>query len=330
MAIKSKKNSSLKRKKTRKKTKTPFKKSILIIISVLLVIVFVVFGYFLGKKTETNSVKKDNVFEDLSQLKTKKPKDAPKRVIIKPLEAKNIEKPIIPKMEEKKEESILLAYRGKKPKLAIVIDDVHNKKQLQMIQRLKMKITPSIFPPYSLAKKSHFLAKNLTHYMIHLPMESATKKFNTQTKTLMTSFSDEEIVDRVMELRKLFPKGKYVNNHTGSVFTSDYHAMKKLYIALKLEGFVFVDSFTQASSKVEQIAHEYGDAYVRRDSFIDNVQTIKSIQKQLKVAVEIAKKKGYAIVIGHPHEVTMQALKHAKSILNEVELVYIDEIYRRK
>jgi len=338
MATKPKKTSSSKRKTTSKKAKSTFKKNILIIISVFTVIALVVFGYFLGQKIETTPIIKDNVLVDLSKIKTKKPKD---KVLNKPVPRKEEEvkkkatKEVIKKVKKDTVHSlqvknVLLAYRGKKPKLAIIIDDVHNKKQLAMIQRLNMKITPSIFPPYDLAKESHLLAKNLKHYMIHLPMESANKKLNTQTKTLMTSFSDEQIADRVMELRKLFPKGRYVNNHTGSVFTSHYTVMKKLYIALRLEGFVFVDSFTQATSKVEKIAHEYGDDYVRRESFIDNVQTVKYVQKQLKSAVQKAKKNGHAIVIGHPYKVTMQALKYSKSILKDVELVYIDELYRRK
>lgn len=145
----------------------------------------------------------------------------------------------------------------------------------------------------------------------------------------MTKFSDEQIVDRVMEIRQLFPKAKYINNHTGSVFTSDYKAMKKLYIALKLEGFVFVDSFTAATSKVRQIAHELGDAYVRRDVFIDNTPTIPSIHQQLKIAVQKAKKNGYAVAIGHPHKTTIKALASAKQILKDVDLVYIDEIYKK-
>jgi polysaccharide deacetylase 2 family uncharacterized protein YibQ len=223
-----------------------------------------------------------------------------------------------------------LAYRGKKPRLAILIDDVHSKAQLQAIKKLGLKITPSIFPPYTLAPKSHLLARKVKHSMVHLPMESSSKQFNKQTKTLMTSFSDEHIADRVMEIRRLFPHVKYVNNHTGSVFTSDYKAMKKLYIALKMEGFVFVDSFTVASSKVKKIAHELGDAYVRRDVFIDNTHTVASIHKQLKLAVQKAKKNGYAVAIGHPHKVTMQAIKSAKNILKDIELVYLDDIYRRK
>jgi polysaccharide deacetylase 2 family uncharacterized protein YibQ len=44
----------------------------------------------------------------------------------------------------------------------------------------------------------------------------------------------------------------------------------------------------------------------------------------------MAKKRGYAIAIGHPHKMTMQALSSAAAIFNDVELVYIDEIYKKE
>lgn len=344
-------------KRTRKKSKkiSHTKRNIFIIIGSLIMVSLIAFGYFLGKKdvpkrTYAKEVKEHyttkELLNDLSKIKTKKPHQAKKlvnktktgkqeKVLVSqkknfeqaPLKERGIEKKI--QKSEVKEKTVL-AYRGKKPKLVIIVDDVHTKAQLQAIQNLGMKITPSIFPPYQLAKHSNLLARNLKHYMIHLPMESGSSQFNKQTKTLMTSFSDERIADRVMEIRRLFPKAKYINNHTGSVFTSNYKAMKKLYIALKLEGFTFVDSFTAASSKVRKITHELGDAYVRRDIFIDNTQTVPYIHRQLEQAVQKAKKNGYAVAIGHPHKITMQALASSKQILKDVELVYIDEIYAKR
>jgi polysaccharide deacetylase 2 family uncharacterized protein YibQ len=52
------------------------------------------------------------------------------------------------------------------------------------------------------------------------------------------------------------------------------------------------------------------------------------IHRQLQKAVNMAKKRGYAIAIGHPHKVTMKALTSAADIFNDVELVYIDELYQ--
>ncbi len=216
---------------------------------------------------------------------------------------------------------------GRRPKLVIIIDDVHTRAELEAIRNLPFHITPSIFPPYSLAKHTERLAEGLRHFMIHLPMESGSAQFNSQTKTLMTSFSVDQMRERVEEIRELFPQAIYLNNHTGSRFTSDYQAMRELYILLKSEGFVFVDSYTIATSKVKQIAFEEGDRYIKRDIFIDNRQTIGYIHTQLRKAVAIAQKRGYAIAIGHPHPKTIEALRRAKPILKDVDVVYIDQLY---
>ena len=232
-----------------------------------------------------------------------------------------------PKAKEKKR-VVHKPSRAKshKPKLAIIIDDVHTQGQLSAIKALHLHITPSIFPPYSLAKHSNTLARGLKHLMIHLPMESGNSKFNSQSKTLMTSYSATRIAMRVAEIRTLFPNAKYINNHTGSVFTSDFKSMQRLYVALKRKGFVFIDSFTSSHSKVQRIVEDFGDRYLRRDVFIDNEHNVPYIHGQLQQLVKLAKKRGYAIGIGHPHKTTMQALQSAKSILKDVELVYIDGI----
>jgi polysaccharide deacetylase 2 family uncharacterized protein YibQ len=208
----------------------------------------------------------------------------------------------------------------------IIIDDVHTREQISAIRNLNMKITPSIFPPYKLSPDSHRLAQGLKHYMIHLPMESGNSQFNKQYKTLKVSFSNKKIENRIKELRLLFPQAKYINNHTGSVFTSDYAAMHLAYRVMKENGFIFVDSRTINTSKVKAIAQGYGDVYLSREIFIDNEHSVPYIHQQLKKAVEIAKRKGFVIAIGHPHASTMKALATAGDILDDVELVYIDEL----
>jgi len=229
-----------------------------------------------------------------------------------------------------KEPLLSFASHTKKPKLVIIIDDISSKSQIRRIRALDMKLTPSIFPPSEISMSSHKLAQGLKHYMIHLPMQSGSKRFNSQHKTLMLTDSTQKIEARVAEIRSLFPTARYINSHTGSVFTDNYEAMDILYKALRKQGFIFVDSLTTASSKVGKIAHHYGDRYISRDIFIDNQLNLSSIRRQLKKAVNVAKRKGYAIAIGHPHKVTMRALGAADDILSEVNLVYIDELFRRK
>ena len=340
-------NTPRKRRRRKTKKKPAFKKSIYIVLGVLLMILLVSFGYFLGqnakassqtpiaqtyKTYETNHRKQ--LLEALSKIEAQKPKTTKeeKKTTTKPLprEKRKVEKVVkkVESVEVKREKRVRLVERTGRPKLAIIIDDVSTRSQLNKIAATGIKMTPSIFPPSERSMTSHTLAEGLQHYMIHLPMESGSAQFNKQSKTLITNFSNEQIKARVKELRKLFPTARYVNNHTGSVFTDDHDAMQTLYTALRKEGFVFVDSRTIASTKVPKITDEYGDAYVARDVFIDNEHNVPYIHRQLQKAVDMAKKKGYAIAIGHPHKMTLKALSSAASIFNDVDLVYIDELYQ--
>ena len=345
-----------KRGRAKSKKVSTFKKNALVVLGVFLLISMVAFGYFLGQNNTAQNVKYQKTQN--KNVQTSKSKPVKEKVIIKtkkpqksvPVEKKAVKKKVyseikkeIPKEKVaiKKEtnvkkthletqKKVVLSYQGNKPKLVIIIDDVHTKNQINAIKALGLKVTPSIFPPYQLAAKSHLLARGIKHYMIHLPMESSSKQFNTQTKTLMTYFSQAQIENRVKELRRLFPTAHYINNHTGSVYTGNYKAMHMLYAALKKEGFLFVDSRTIAFSKVRKITQEFGDAYIARDIFIDNEHNVPYIHKQLKKAVGLAKKNGYAIAIGHPHDMTMKALASANTIFKDVELVYIDDIYKKE
>ena len=340
-------NTSRKRRRRKTKKKPAFKKSIYIVLGVFLMISLVAFGYFLGQNAKTNSQtpiaqtyktyetdSRKQLLEALSKIEAQKSQTTKEKTetATKPVyHKKREEEKVVERegsVEVKIEKKVRLVERTGRAKLAIIIDDVSNRSQLNKIAATGIKMTPSIFPPSERSMTSHNLAEGLQHYMIHLPMESGSAQFNKQSKTLITNFSKEQIEARVKELRKLFPHAKYINNHTGSVFTDDHDAMKTLYTALRKEGFVFVDSRTIASTKVPQITDEYGDAYVARDVFIDNEHNVPYIHGQLQKAVKKAKEKGYAIAIGHPHKMTLKALSSAASIFKDVDLVYIDELYQ--
>jgi len=304
------------------------------ILTTLIVIGFLVgFGYYLGQKnvTQQKTAKAETLSQIFHEVKPSQSYDVSYdeagfglEGMIEKLHQNKVKK------EQKKPTTTTITslYKGKRPKLVVIIDDVSQPWQIKAIKALGYHITPSIFPPSKQAEKSHRLASKLKHFMIHLPMQSGNAKMNRMRGTLKVTDSDAKMQARAKELRKLFPKGKFLNNHTGSVFTSNYKAMKKMYGYLKAEGFIFVDSRTSGKTKVRKIAKEFGDRYIVRDIFIDNTQSTAYIHKQLAKAVNIAKKRGYAIAIGHPHKVTFKALASAKKLFKGVELVYIDELYR--
>lgn len=211
------------------------------------------------------------------------------------------------------------------PKLAIIIDDVAFAADVRNIKALQIPLTMSFLPPSRRHPDSAKLAAREPYYMVHLPLEA--KNFNAEEPfTLRVRDSQQEIMQRISDIKSLFPKVRFLNNHTGSTFTSNEIAMNRLVFALRRDGIEFIDSRTTADTKVPLVMKSYGLPYVARDVFLDHHPDVKSVKKQIKAAVEIAKKHGTAIAIGHPHKETLEALRQSKDILQDVQLVRIGEL----
>ena len=225
-----------------------------------------------------------------------------------------------------KKHQALHIKKSKKAKIVIIIDDISNYKELKKVQSLPFKVTPSIFPPSRMNMHSNRLTKGLKHFMVHLPLESGNKKLNRMYKTLFTNNTPRQIRQRVKEIRKLFPTAKFLNNHTGSKFSKDYRASKILFKALKKEGFTFLDSRTTKDTQFPKIAKEFKTHYYKSDLFIDNIQRVQAIRARIKEGMGLAKKRGYVVMIGHPHKTTLQALRLSKNLLKNFNVIYIDEL----
>lgn len=213
-----------------------------------------------------------------------------------------------------------------KPKLAIILDDVSVKSHINAIKSLNLPITMSFLPPSKFRPNSHTLAAKEQFYMVHLPMEA--KDFDKEEPfTLRVKDSQQEISNRIAKIKKLFPRVQYINNHTGSKFTSDELAVNKLIYALQKQHINFIDSRTIASTKVPDVMKNYGLKYVARDVFIDHEMDKAYIKSQIKKAVKIAKAHGSAIAIGHPHANTIMALSESKELFKDVDLVLVNRLY---
>ena len=226
--------------------------------------------------------------------------------------------------KEKAVEKKSYKYKGK-PKLAIIIDDVSFLNEVKHIKQIPFKVTPSFFPPTKFHPDTVNLSNQFKFAMVHLPLE-AMGFMHPEPSTLHANDSKSVIKKRIMQIKKEFPKIKYYNNHTGSKFTSNLRAMQDLISIMKNEKLHFLDSRTTAQTKAGIVSKNLHVKLLSRDVFLDNIAEPKSIIKQLKKAVQIAKRKGYAIAIGHPHPNTLKTLIGAKKYLKSVKLVYINEL----
>ncbi len=216
---------------------------------------------------------------------------------------------------------------GSKPRLVIIIDDVAYRHQADAIRSVNLKLTPSFFPATSAHPETPVLARRFSFYMIHLPMQALGGFKGAEIGTLTVNDDYEKIAKKLQSIKRDFPDLKYINNHTGSRFTSDATAMDRLMRAMRDENLIFVDSKTTSPTKVYGAAKKYSMPYIARDVFLDHDGSKAAVRKQLKYAVELAKKRSYAIAIGHPHKNTIEVLQESTKLLQEVEVVYLKDLF---
>ena len=213
-----------------------------------------------------------------------------------------------------------------KPRLAIIIDDVSVRSQVEAIKALNLDLTMSFLPPSAARPNSAKLAAKEDFYMVHLPMEA--QSFSAEEpNTLRIKDTQQEISSRVKDIKKLFPKVRYVNNHTGSKYTSDEKAMNRLILALNSNNISFVDSRTTSKTQVPKVMKNFALKYVARDVFLDHHMDKAYVKGQIKLAIKIAKAEGVAIAIGHPHKNTLAALTESKHLFKDLDIVLINKVY---
>ena len=226
---------------------------------------------------------------------------------------------------EKSDKNASTAKRPK-PKLCIIIDDMATREQVKALKATGLKLTPSFFPPDSTHPKTPILAREFEFFMVHLPL-SAQHYASEELQTLYVSDTYEYILAEIARIKRSFSDLKFINNHTGSLFTSDTQAMRRLFRALQKHELVFVDSVTTSATKGAFVAKEFNQKPIKRDIFLDNDNKTPAIKDKIKEAVQIAHKNGFAIAIAHPKKNTFKALTQSKDLLQSVELVYLDELY---
>jgi len=217
------------------------------------------------------------------------------------------------KEAKKHAESLVAGSFEKTALIAIVIDDLgQDVKQAKEIFTLPGNITVAVLPGLAQSKDVANLAKQTSHeVLLHMPMEPLKNHEKTQTPgTLSADMTPMAFLTTVSDDVESVPGAVGVNNHEGSALTENKEAMKFLMAELKARNLFFLDSLTNPKSVAYATAVEFGLKAAKRDVFLDNEGDNPAyIREQLATLVDIARKHGKAIGIGHPHPVTLSELR---------------------
>jgi uncharacterized protein len=222
------------------------------------------------------------------------------------------------------------ARREANARLAIILDDLGNDRAAaEAIFALSCPITLSVLPnhPHSveIAEEAH---RRGYEVMLHLPMQSVGHQ-KPESQELHPGMAGVDVASLVDELLRAVPAATGVNNHQGSQSTADARLMDELMPVLREHHLFYVDSRTTAATIAYDTAQRFGvRSGFRNTPFLDDVEQVAPIRKQLQLAMRNARAKGAAIAIGHPHSATLQALKEVLPEANThgVRLVFVSEV----
>jgi len=192
--------------------------------------------------------------------------------------------------------------------IVLIIDDLgFDGQPLDRLMALDPNVNVAILPNGTRAAEfANRLNARGFEVLCHLPMQPRGREVPGRN-AILTSMTDDEIARTTRENILAIPHARGVNNHMGSLATTDRRVMTSVIGALP-EGMYFVDSRTAGTSIAGTVAREMNVRTATRNIFLDDVASEKAVRKQLADLAAAAEKKGVAIGIGHPYPVTMRVL----------------------
>lgn len=205
--------------------------------------------------------------------------------------------------------AVPFADLNSRPLVAIVIDDVGiDRPRSKRAWELPGPLTMS-FLPYAkdLREQARAARSHGQELMLHLPMEPNGRN-DPGPNALLVSLSDAELRQRTQAALDSFDGYVGVNNHMGSRFTTFRPGMETVLRQFKGRGLMFLDSRTTAQSVGDQLSQEMGVPSIARHVFLDDDESLDAVRRKLAETEAVARRQGFVVAIGHPHEATLQAL----------------------
>ncbi|MGP1587149.1 MAG: divergent polysaccharide deacetylase family protein [Treponemataceae bacterium] len=241
----------------------------------------------IGAKKNDNQINPESI--ELSEKRNNKEKSGKDKKTAKmPAEKVNVEK--------------------NKAEVYILLDDAgHNLSQLKVFLDLNFALTIAVLPKVAhttdCAKAIVSSGKSL---MLHQPMQAVNRSVDPGPGAIEPEMSAEKV--RAILLENIFELNNFesgngkllgMNNHEGSLITTNVELMRTVMEVCREEKIFFLDSRTNAKSICRQVAQDTGITFFERNIFLDNTPRQSDMEAMFRKGIEIAEKKGSVIMIGH-------------------------------
>ncbi len=198
--------------------------------------------------------------------------------------------------------SNVLIPQNPKAVIALVIDDLAGgeagRRELMAIKRpLTLAVMPGRELSKAIAQEAHQKGYQV---FLHIPMEPEYGKPEWLGSGAITAgMSKRQVRETMLSDLEEVPFVTGINNHMGSKVTKREDIMREVLTVAKEKNLLVLDSRTTEATVIPKIARELDIRVVKRDVFLDEINSVAHVKKQLRKLAAEAVNKGSAIGIGH-------------------------------
>jgi polysaccharide deacetylase 2 family uncharacterized protein YibQ len=221
--------------------------------------------------------------------------------------------------------AVAAAETNGRPMIAIVIDDLGiDRHNADRVVALPGPLTLAFMTyAHDVADQAHAARAAGHELLVHVPMEPDATGLNAGPNVLSTEVSPDVLRQRIDWALSRFDGYVGINNHMGSRFTASTPGMALLFAELHRRGLLFLDSRTTAQTVAAAVAQQASVPFAERNVFLDNESSASAVWVQLRRLETVARQKGFAVAIGHPHNGTIDALAKWLPTLGEKGFVLV-------
>lgn len=220
-----------------------------------------------------------------------------------------------------------------KAKVALLIDDFGYDTKRGLLDAFfnnwDIPFTVSIIPGTPFAGEIAQMAHNKNkQILVHMPMEPKGSFNNRYKWIVMEKMSQEKIEEVIREAIDSVPYAEGLNNHMGSLVTTDREAMEPVLKVLQDKDMFFVDSRTSSDSIAYSLARELKVRTIYNSVFLDNEKKPEYIEKQFNELISIGLDRGEVMGLAHADPVTSSTLIELtkKCDKRKISFIFLSEI----
>jgi len=218
-------------------------------------------------------------------------------------------------------------------RLALVLDDLgHNLDELTLRAiTLPAPVTYAVLPDRGRSRRVLTEIRRAgKQALLHMPMEpDPGAPVGPGEPVVNVGMGSREIRLAVGVCLDALPGVVGVNNHMGSRATRSRPEMDAVMAEIAVRGLIFLDSRTTPMSVAHVAASSRGIPNLRNDLFLDvDTDDPEVIRRRLRRLLEIARRRGWAIGIGHIHPSTIAVLEEFLPTVDpaDVQIVPVSEL----